>query len=339
MNQAAAGLALAQGHGQRREREVAIDIPTGRPADNPPGKQVENDREIQPAFLRPQKRDVSDPRLVGTKRGGVALQHIRRDGEAVLRVGGCAKTTTTARHQLVFAHQPGHPLAPRPIPGSFEVGMNAGTAVSSSAPVVNRGYPLGQIPVTTRMQRGGPSLAGVVATGRNGHDAAEDGDGEGHLLLGDEREPHALSLAKKVAALWGISRSMRRTFTSRRRCESSSFSAVVRAPGGPLPSSTSACRHQSYTRLFAGLKSFATCATLRPARTSATVSALNWHACACAGFASSFGPTRGHLSTPIFLSAGVHQIGSSPSRQSCAARMNTESVTGRSRQAGLARSS
>src|SRR5208283_4775005 len=99
------------------------------------------------------------------------------------------------------------------------------------------------------------------------------------LLLGDEREPHALSLAKKVAALFRISRSMRRTFTSRRRCESSSFSAVVRAPGGPLPSSTSACRHQSYTRLFASLKSFATCATLRPPRTSATVSALNSRVC------------------------------------------------------------
>jgi len=31
VNPAAAGLSLAQDHGQRREREVAIDIPTGRP--------------------------------------------------------------------------------------------------------------------------------------------------------------------------------------------------------------------------------------------------------------------------------------------------------------------
>jgi len=48
--------------------------------------------------------------------------------------------------------QPGYSLATHPIPGSFEVGMNPGTAISSSAPVVNRGYPLGQILVTTRMQ-------------------------------------------------------------------------------------------------------------------------------------------------------------------------------------------
>ncbi|MCG5055952.1 MAG: class I SAM-dependent methyltransferase [Myxococcales bacterium] len=45
---------------------------------------------------------------------------------------------------------------------------------------------------------------------------------------------------EKVAALFKISRSMRRVFTSRRRVESSSRSAVVRAPLGPRPASVSA---------------------------------------------------------------------------------------------------
>src|ERR1019366_8401830 len=187
-----------------------------------------------------------------------------------------------------------------------------GTAIASSAPVVNRGYLFRQFLVIARVLRGAPSLAGVVATGRDSHDTAENGDGEGHLLLGDERELHAFSLAKNVAACFKISRSLRRTFTSRRRCESSSFSAVVRAPGAPLPSSTSACRHQSYTRLFASPNSSATCGTLRPPlRTSATVSALNLRVCTrrvrlplCADMWS---PFYAH-----FPERGVHQTGSVP---------------------------
>src|SRR5690606_36732239 len=47
----------------------------------------------------------------------------------------------------------------------------------------------------------------VETAARHAHRAAQRGDGKGHPLLGDERVPHALSLAKKVAAAFKISRS------------------------------------------------------------------------------------------------------------------------------------
>jgi transposase InsO family protein len=79
-----------------------------------------------------------------------------------------------------------------------------------------------------------------------------------------------------VAALFRISRSIRSTFTSRLNCDSSAFSAVVRAPAGPFPSSTSACLSQTRIKLSARSRSFDTWPTLRPPlRTSLTVSALN----------------------------------------------------------------
>ena len=73
-----------------------------------------------------------------------------------------------------------------------------------------------------------------------------------------EEELHALSLAKKMAALFGISRSMRRTFTSLRSWDSSSFSAAVSAPAGPRLASTSAGRTHARTKLSASLSSRAT---------------------------------------------------------------------------------
>ena len=86
-------------------------------------------------------------------------------------------------------------------------------------------------------------LIRVVPAARYLHDAARNRDGVGHLLVGDERELHAFSLAKKVVALFTVSRFMRMIFTSRRRCESSSFSTVVRTLGGPFPASTFAWRN------------------------------------------------------------------------------------------------
>ena len=54
-------------------------------------------------------------------------------------------------------------------------------------------------------------------------------------------------MAKKAAAFFSISRSIRRVFTSRFSAVSSSRSALVSAPVGPFPASTSACRTHART--------------------------------------------------------------------------------------------
>ena len=59
------------------------------------------------------------------------------------------------------------------------------------------------------------------------------------LLRRDEHKSHVFSFAKKAAAFFNISRSICNRLFSRRSRISSSRSAVVNAPGGPLPASTS----------------------------------------------------------------------------------------------------
>src|ERR1019366_1450211 len=115
----------------------------------------------------------------------------------------------------------------------------------------------------------------VVDAPRDLQDPAEDTDRRQGLLRRDAREPHVLSLAKKAAAFFNISRSRRSVLTSRLRANSSSRSVVVSAPGGPLPSSISARRIHARTDVSVRSRSRATSPAFLPLlRNSPTTSAL-----------------------------------------------------------------
>jgi hypothetical protein len=79
----------------------------------------------------------------------------------------------------------------------------------------------------------------------------------------DESELHVCSFAKKAAAFFKISRSIRSCLFSRRSRVSSSRSAVVGAPAGPCPASISACFTQWRNADSVRSRSFATSAMLR----------------------------------------------------------------------------
>ena len=65
------------------------------------------------------------------------------------------------------------------------------------------------------------------------------------LAYVDEGKPHICSFAKKAVAFFNISRSIRNCLFSLRYCINSCFSAVVNAPSGARPPSTSACLSQA----------------------------------------------------------------------------------------------
>src|SRR6266540_5019576 len=188
---------------------MAIHALAGRPANHSPRKHVQENGEVQPALARPQKRDVSDPGFVWTLRGEVSLQQIRSDREAVLRVRGLAVAPTGSRHQAIFSHQPGHAFAPHTFPIGLEFFVHARTPVPAPACMVMLAYSRQELFITTGVGRYRTDLARVVPTCGNTQDSAEDSDGKGHLLFGDEPKFHGFSLAKKVAALFRISRSIR----------------------------------------------------------------------------------------------------------------------------------
>src|SRR5690606_34817100 len=114
----------------------------------------------------------------------------------------------------------------------------------------------------------------VETAARHAHRAAQRGDGKGHPLLGDERVPHAFSLAKKVAAAFKISRSCRSCLFSRRRRASSWRSSVV-STSCRSPASASARRTHSRSAVCVRSSSRATWLTVLPLLTSFTASALN----------------------------------------------------------------
>src|ERR1019366_5061754 len=74
--------------------------------------------------------------------------------------------------------------------------------------------------------------------------AAHERNRETGLLRDDERELHALSLAKKAAHFFSSSRSIRSSRFSFRSRTSSSFSSVVSVPRLLLPWSARACSTQ-----------------------------------------------------------------------------------------------
>ena len=89
----------------------------------------EDDREIQPALLGPQKRDVGDPALVGRRRREVARQEVRSDGEGVLGVGGRAESATYPRDEPMLTHQPCDAFASHSLAFGLKVGIDARATV------------------------------------------------------------------------------------------------------------------------------------------------------------------------------------------------------------------
>lgn len=70
----------AHGSGQRREGEPAVVRRARGPADNAAREEIEDGREIQPAFVRRDVSDIGDRRLVRSIGREVAFEDVRCDG-------------------------------------------------------------------------------------------------------------------------------------------------------------------------------------------------------------------------------------------------------------------
>jgi hypothetical protein len=77
-----------------------------RPVDDAATERVEDDREIQPAFVGPALRDIRDPQSIRSDRPEVALDEIR--GRHCVRVAVCetASFASMAALDAGDAHQP-----------------------------------------------------------------------------------------------------------------------------------------------------------------------------------------------------------------------------------------
>ena len=74
-------------HLQRSDRQVVLHPVAHRPANDTPGMQIEDDRQVEPAFSGPHIADVTGPLLVRLICMEIPVQQVWRDVEAVIAVG------------------------------------------------------------------------------------------------------------------------------------------------------------------------------------------------------------------------------------------------------------
>jgi len=83
MQQPLARSAARQRHAEGVERELLGDPVAHRPADDAARVQVEDYRQVEPAFPGRNVRDVGHPDRIGRGRRELARQHVGRDGEGM----------------------------------------------------------------------------------------------------------------------------------------------------------------------------------------------------------------------------------------------------------------
>src|SRR5262249_39629714 len=179
-----------------------------------------------------------------------------------------------ARRQARAPHEPRHPLATDALPAGPQFGVHARAAVAAAAGPVDGGDLHGQAGFLRDPGRDGALLGCVEAGPRDAQHATERGDRVDGLPRLDERELQAWSLAKKAAAFFRMSRSIRSVRFSRRNCSSSRRSPLLSAP--VRRASRSASRTHTRSADSARSRLRAAAATVWPSsRTSRTASTLN----------------------------------------------------------------
>ena len=105
----------------------------GGPTNDTPGMQIEDHRQIQPAFARPDIADVASPCLVRLICFEVAIQQVRGDVERMIAVCGRLELARSFNGDRLFAHQTPNPAWPHIDADLLQLFGHAGPAVATQA--------------------------------------------------------------------------------------------------------------------------------------------------------------------------------------------------------------
>ncbi len=83
-NHAGFGAALEPCRAERILDQLGLHMRLHRPAHHLPAAQVDDDSQVQPAFGCHHVHDIARPGLIRRRRREVALQQVRRDGQAMI---------------------------------------------------------------------------------------------------------------------------------------------------------------------------------------------------------------------------------------------------------------
>jgi hypothetical protein len=103
---------LAERHAQSGDHETGIEDLVHGPADHPPGAEVQDGDEVQPALAGKDAGGIGDPDLIRSSDGEV-LQAVGRDWSAVATVGRSDSILGSLPSKEAFlAHQACNAIAP-----------------------------------------------------------------------------------------------------------------------------------------------------------------------------------------------------------------------------------
>ena len=179
--------------------------------------------EIQPAFagVASHVRDVAHPFVIRAHGRDVPLQVV--GGHPLWRARPWPPILATVdAPQPVQPHQPGHVMSADANPSGLEFPMQTRTPIPSSKFLITRAQVCPQPVIRSIAGTLGVPTPGIEPTASDGPDPTPHLDRILRLLRLNEAIPQADSLAKKAAALFRMSRSIRSRSTSRRNCLSSS---------------------------------------------------------------------------------------------------------------------
>src|SRR5207237_2944756 len=111
------------------ESELPVVVRTRRPAYDASRAEVEDRREIEPAFERPNVRHVGHPNLVRMFDVELSFEHVGRDRIRMIRVRGAAEATLASRSASAFSHEPLDALPADADAASPPIPVHARTAV------------------------------------------------------------------------------------------------------------------------------------------------------------------------------------------------------------------
>src|SRR5260370_783025 len=276
--------AAKPGHRQRVRHDVCRHARLERPANHLAVEQVQNDGEVQPAFVGPQVRDVRRPDLVRRCRSEVSVEQIRGHRQTVFRVRGDLVAPLVTGMDAILTHEPLNALLAGGEASQPQFTHHPRTAVSALEFNMN-GANHGQRLIVRQPLaiRRAATLPRSVAADANVEHDAHFGQ---RKRLGMRANPgvlHRTSRAKYAAAFFMISFSrLSRAFSARSRDNSiaSGVTTLLPAPAS-LPAAAALIQLRRVWSLRPS--SFAAAGIVCPSVTRLTASSLNSAVYACFG--------------------------------------------------------
>jgi len=229
MQQARRWLPGFQSQTQGSQHQLPFQAFSHSPADNPARVQIQNRRQIQPAFGRRDEGEVGQPFLVGLLGDKVSVKQMGRNRLVGVTVGGdYLEFTALFGAQSNLAHQPGHPLVAALDPIFSQFDLNTDAAVGLAAFLMNDFNLLGQALIGHLARADRAFAPGLVATARNPPHPPHQRDLKFLTVISHELIFHRWLRLKMAKAFFKISRSCRRTLFSWRNGRRSASVAVKR---------------------------------------------------------------------------------------------------------------